>query len=193
MYEETKLKKAYDASLKTMLELHSLLNKIQPEDIEKNIPGKPGAEASYEDGILTITIPELPPHKVRDMRNRNYINNETEKRLSSHYASMIVYAIAKLGKEIKFNKAMVSIKIYHNLEAPWDVDNRAYKFFIDGLRSAIIVEDDSYKYLSYMVSGCTEKDKLPKTEIVVAEYEKVAQALCDAGFEKLAMNNESQD
>jgi hypothetical protein len=168
------IQRAYRASVETMLNLYPLAIPKPMEDRYKDpIPGIPGAELTYKKGILKFTVPELPPHIRAD--------ESIQTKLNYHWMDLIVYAHAKSEIDVKLNHAFCLIKIYHKLNVPWDVDNRVFKYIIDGIRYTKIIPDDSSKYLTFMVTGIPKSEEI-KTEILVIEYKKVKEKLAEIGL-----------
>lgn len=168
------IERAYRAAVETMLNLYPLAVPKPMEDRYKDpIPGSPGATATYENGIVKFIIPELPPHIRSD--------ESIQAKLKYHWMDLIVYAYAKSEIYVRFEHAFCLIKIYHKLNAPWDVDNRVHKYIIDGIRYTRMIPDDSCKHLTYMVTGIP-KSKEIKTEVLVIDYEKVKEKFMEIGL-----------
>jgi hypothetical protein len=172
--ESENIYQAYKAAVTAMVNLHPLAIPKPMDDMYLNpIPGSPGTTATYENGIVKFVVPELPPH-IR-------AEDSIQAKIKYHWREMIVYAYVKAGINVRFNHAFCLIKIYHQLGAPWDVDNRIYKYIIDGIRYTKMIPDDSSKHLSYMVTGIQNSNEL-KTEILVSDFEEVKDKLALIGI-----------
>lgn len=168
-HESEDIYQAYKAAVTCMVNLHPLAIPKPMDDMYLNPrPGSPGATATYENGIVKFVVPELPPH-IR-------AEDSIQAKIKYHWQEMIVYAYAKAGINVRFNHALCVIKIFHQLGAPWDVDNRVYKYIIDGIRYTKIIPDDSSEHLSYMVTGIANSKEL-KTEIFLMDFEKVKEIM----------------
>ncbi|MGB9804852.1 hypothetical protein [Desulfofundulus sp.] len=73
---------------------------------------------------------------------------------------------ALLPIDVHFERAFCVIAIYVPAKVNWDVDNRYYKFIIDAIRFARVIDDDSCQRLSFMVIGGVDPEN-PRTEIYI--------------------------
>ncbi|MCF8010881.1 MAG: hypothetical protein K9L17_08220 [Clostridiales bacterium] len=119
-----------------------------PQDVE-------GVSTQKENGILKITVDGYLPRSVTCSR-----------KVKTHWVSKISRAI--LDVDVSFDKVLCIIAVYTPFTTEWDVDNRAYKYIIDGLRYGGIIKNDNYKNLSFLVTGEVDEN-YPRTEIYVIE------------------------
>jgi len=169
-FERNLVQKAYREAVAASLELYPLY--YERKDTELHLPGRPGATASYENGIVKYVVPEIP-HLIKD-------NDRLQGKLKLLWRELIGYAHAKANIQVKFEKALCLIKVFHPLHAPWDVDNRVYSHIVNAIRYAGLIPDDSSKHLSLMVTGVSGVAE-PKTEIYVIDMNMVAEKFNQLG------------
>ncbi|MEL7564976.1 MAG: hypothetical protein AAGU27_08830 [Dehalobacterium sp.] len=175
-YECERIYQAYKAAVTCMVNLHPFAIPKPMDDMYLTpVPGKPGATATYENGIVKFLVPELPPL----IRAKDSIHAK----IKYHWQDIIVYAYAKAGINVRFNHGFCLIKMYHQMGAPWDADNRVYKYIIDGIRHTKMIPDDSIKHLSYMVTGISNHEE-SKTEILVCEFDKIKEKMIQIGLQE---------
>ncbi len=131
------------------------------------------SEATYEDGILRITVFDYLPRKCL-IEKKGAITE-----LTKHWLSSINDAVQRLretGVEVFFEKADCFIYPFvpHNREV--DSDNMAYEIIINALRYNGIVPNDSIKELAFRVQGDIDKDN-PRTEIYVFKQRNFVEEL----------------
>lgn len=126
-------------------------------DFPDDVPVVPGAISKIENGILHITINECLP-RLRDTKGSARIRN--------HWLGMIRRSLA--GINISFKHALCLIVVYAPTPILWDADNRAVKFIVDAVRYCRLVQDDTWNYISFMVTGELDSEH-PRTEIYIAE------------------------
>lgn len=165
------IQKAYRSAVAASLELYPLY--YERLDTELHLPGRPGATATYENGIVKFVVPEIP-HLVKD-------NDPLQGKQKMLWRELIGYAHAKANIQAKFEKALCLIKVFHTLHAPWDVDNRVYSHIVNAIRYTRLIPDDSSKHLSLMVTGIAGADE-PKTEIYIVDMEKIKNKLLEIGI-----------
>lgn len=136
--------------------------------------GVPGADVTWDGTVLRFVIPECPPH------NKSITNNLREE-LESKWIGYMRYAYYKTDYTIQFNKAMCFIVMYLPHHQPWDTDNRAVSYIINGIRYLRLIKDDDSKHLAYAVIGERSMEK-PRTEIYLTEYINIKIKLCEFGF-----------
>ncbi|RPF49521.1 hypothetical protein EDD75_0337 [Thermodesulfitimonas autotrophica] len=132
------------------------------------------AQASYSNGVLRVVLKDYLPKKSEVLHN-------------SHLRLFYTYPVAeavrtlteKLGCTIFFEKAACLIVTYLPRKGRWDPDNRAIGSLINGLRFAGVVQGDSWDQLIFTVIGKVD-EKHPRTEIFVADQEKVLPSLLNA-------------
>jgi hypothetical protein len=125
------------------------------------------ATARWDGKILSFVINDLIPH-IKLSKTKEWNIKQT-----SYWISVIRSALKNASiSGIKFNKAFCYILLYMTLDAPWDIDNRCYKFIINGIRYAQLVNDDSYKDIELFISGDTVKDN-PRTELYITESSNI--------------------
>lgn len=166
------LYEAYRYAIATAMELYPLVYPRRDEELQ--LPGRPGAEASYQNGVVKYVVWEIPPLlKSHDKLHR---------KLKQLWGELIGYAHAKAKITAKFDRALCIIKIYHPTYALWDVDNRAYGHIINAIRATKIIPDDSSIHLSVMLTGKSGVVE-PKTEIYVVDWDQVAGKFRELGIE----------
>lgn len=120
--------------------------------------------ASFDNGIIKIIINEYP--------STNYIKDlETIIKIKGYWENITLCAVNDLLKERKiyYEKAFVYMKFYLPLKN-CDTDNRNYKPIIDGIRYSLIVKEDTYEHICYMVDSQYSKHN-PHTEIIICDYD----------------------
>lgn len=122
--------------------------------------------AEWNDNYLKVIVPDILPHHDR----LHPLSKAAHIEYVNRWKTYIVGAYKQLGVKVNYTKAFCLIITYHKNGGPWDLDNRNYKYILDGLRAAHIIPDDSFKHLSYMVDGCSDK-KFPRTEIYVLNFD----------------------
>ena len=165
------LQKAYRHAVAAALELYPCA--YPRKDDELYLPGRAGAEASYENGIVKYVVPEIPWHVRND--------DPLQSKLNSFWTELILYAHTKADIKIQFQKALCIIKVYYPLKTPWDIDNRAYKHIVDAIRYTKLIPDDSSKHLSIMFTG-VPGSKEKKTEIFVCDIELISALFSEVGI-----------
>lgn len=124
------------------------------------------AVASYDGSVLNIMVKDILPRSCLE-RAKN-----SRQPLRYRWLKGIVDAVnsvKKQGAQLHFKRAHCIISCYLPRKINWDVDNRAYKYIIDGLRYADVIDDDTADKLVFTVIGDVDK-KDPRTEIIVIEF-----------------------
>lgn len=138
------------------------LGQLDPRDEVVN------AVAEYDEAkdVLAVTVYDVVPHKATE-RNRKLYHN-----LALFWAGGIGRAIARLRETTGFNRQFVPGFCRFVLWLPTagesDVDNRAIKLVIDGLRGCGVLAGDSWEHMGYMVVGGVDKDN-PRTVVYVSQ------------------------
>lgn len=127
-----------------------------------SIPPEPCA--TYQNGALTIVVRDYLPHKKLLKRVRD------SWLLKSYWTGCISGAVEELrkkGVEVPaVCPALCQIVTYVPVDTEWDVDNRVYKYVLDGLRYAGVLNTDSWENMAFMVVGRVDREN-PRTEIYV--------------------------
>lgn len=165
------LQKAYHHAVATALELYPYA--YPRRDDELYLPGRAGATASYENGIVKYVIPEVPWLIKNDDRLHT--------KLKRFWIELIGYAHSKANIKVQFEHALCLIKVYHTLNAPWDLDNRVYNHIINAIRYTKLIPDDSSKHLSVMVTGEAGSDS-KRTEIYVVDMKVIVPKFQELGI-----------
>lgn len=123
-----------------------------------------GAKAEYGDGVLKVVVNDYLPH-------RKAFRKVAESKLMKYFWINCVQGsierLRKSGVEIPvFSPALVQIVAYLPLCVEWDVDNTAYRFIVNALRYAKVINSDKWDDMALMVIGRVDK-KNPRTEIYV--------------------------
>lgn len=124
------------------------------------------SEAIYDGKVLKILVKDYLPRSCLAQAK------SSGKLLRYRWLKGVVDAVNGLkdkGIKPSFKRAHCIIIVYLPKKANWDVDNRAYKFIIDGLRYADVIDDDTADRLVLTIIGEVDK-KEPRTEIYVTEY-----------------------
>lgn len=126
------------------------------------------SESSYDGKILKILIKDYLPRSclVRAKSSGALLRYRWLKGIVN-----AVNDLKKNGIRPSFNRAHCIITIYLP-RIDWDVDNRTYKFIIDGLRYADVIDNDTADKLVFTVIGEVDK-KTPRTVINVKEYKNI--------------------
>lgn len=127
------------------------------------------SEAFYDGKVLKILIKDYLPRSCLVQAK------SSGEPLRYRWLKAIVDAVNSLkikGMQPSFNRAHCIITVYLPRKVNWDVDNRAYKFIIDGLRYADVIDNDTADKLVFTVVGEVDKTN-PRTEITVSEYRKI--------------------
>ena len=99
-----------------------------------SIPPEPCA--TYQDGVLTIVVRDYLPHKKLLKRVRDSWP------LQSYWTGCVSGAVEELRKKgVKVPAicpALCQIVTYVPVDTEWDVDNRVYKYVLDGLRYRLL-------------------------------------------------------
>lgn len=142
------------------LRMDILVGIKETPNFPKNLPEVPGATAELKDGILHITVNECLP-RLCDVR--------VSPRIRNYWLGMMRRALS--GINAVFKHALCLIIVYAPSTSVWDPDNRAVKFIIDGLRYNRLIPDDSWDYISYLVTGRPDSEH-PRTEVYVIDAGK---------------------
>jgi hypothetical protein len=163
------LKDSYEWIKSRELELHQQIVEWQFREEKKrngDIPaGAYGEHAEVlSDGVIKVTIPELiPPYSVNTY--------DLNKKLRSRITGMVVKALFPLQGQIQINDALLLIVHFFPNKRISDLDNRANKYFIDGIRYSRLIPDDSWMHFSFMTMGALDK-KRPHSDLYLFDMEK---------------------
>ncbi len=178
------LKKYYRNAKRQEMEAWSMIQEIR-KFIERggltdiiDITPMINSKATYQDGILKITVFDYLPRKCL-IEEKGVITE-----LTNHWLDSINDAVRRLratGVNFYFEKADCFIYPYvpHNREV--DADNMAFEIIINALRYNKIIPNDSINELAFRVQGGVDKDN-PRTEIYVINQRDFKEEL---GFNKL--------
>lgn len=170
------LEKSYAHAENLRMQILGELYKIQDEMAHWNVLKEDErfelAQADYDGAVLRIVVRDVLPRYVSGVKNSL---------MRTVWAWSIIRAVERLrlsGADPRFTKALCRITVYHHLDTRWDIDNRAFKYLVNGLVAAQVIPDDSWQNLSLMVTGKHDKEH-PRTEIELhqlpQEIEGVAQ------------------
>lgn len=123
-----------------------------------------------QENIVQITINELLPFYNRIMKRKHY------RELRDYYIPKISYAIRSVNPNVRFEKAVVMIVQYFPDSSIKDLDNQFKGFIFNALRGSQIIVDDSWRNLSYFVTG-GKSTKEPRTEVYVSDYKNLQNML----------------
>lgn len=121
--------------------------------------------SEWNNSSLKIVIPDILPHYDR----LNPLPRATHYELVNKWKAYLMKAYQSLDVELKFQKVLCLIITFHNNHGPWDVDNRLYKYAIDGIKSTGIIKDDNWQCLALMVEGYPDTHN-PRTEIYIIDH-----------------------
>src|SRR5690554_2097484 len=118
--------------------------------------------------MIKLVIDDIPPSNNKFMgRGSKYYHAFAYQDEKRKWA-WLVKAAAKNKPKKPIEKAEVRIIYYFPTAHRRDPDNYSGKFILDGLTSAGIIEDDSFKNIDLVLRGRVDK-KNPRTEIEVRE------------------------
>ncbi len=153
--------------------LMEIKDDIDELDLQMDTTPLINSTAAYNGEILRIVINDYIPRKCL-MKEKGSMSS-----LRYHWLRAIIDPLRKLqtsGVNLHFQKAFCLIRSYVPRDITRDVDNIAFKVMIDGLRYAQIINDDTWKQMSFMVDGDIDR-KNPKTEIYVIEHSKIMELM----------------
>ena len=128
-------------------------------------------KTSYEDEILTITIPDKLP-------NLKYKPTYTQKII----LKTIINSCKQYEGLFLDEFVVVFVKIFESTQKRWDADNRTIKPIQDGLVYAGVIRDDSIFNSCYMVRGTgTERDSY--IEVRVAKADRIIGFMYEEFYE----------
>ena len=164
------LPKTYEAVLRLKLLMDKEMRETGMIEWDKNLPGIPGAQATYENGVLQFRVDDIP-YSRKVSRNLEYA-------LYRNWIDKIVYAYyqARFSPAPFYEKALVTIIIKHNESDIWDVDNRVVNAIVNAVRTIRVVADDDYQHLAYMVTG-QKTDAMPRTLVYVNKMPDLEQLI----------------
>ena len=151
--------KAYKLAEETRMKLWQILYdpplEILEEEVDEVSPDLIFTEVF--DDYIKITVKDILPQST----------DIDKSQLQFYWLGIMKNALK--GTEILYEKVLCAICIYSPVGQKWDVDNRVYKFIIDGLRFMGLIRNDSWDRLSFMVIG--NEDKInPRTEIYIIKH-----------------------
>ncbi|RJX20161.1 MAG: hypothetical protein C4575_07020 [Desulforudis sp.] len=158
--------------LQILEELYKIQREMEHWDVLDKSERTNIARADYDGKTLKIVVNDVLPRHVSGVKNSL---------MRVGWCQSIIDAIQTLretkGANPTFEKALCHITVYHYLDTRWDIDNRAFKYLIDGLVCARVIPDDSWQYLTLMVTGKYDKER-PRTEIaLVPLHQKIEVVL----------------
>ncbi|NPV89614.1 MAG: hypothetical protein HPY50_02405 [Firmicutes bacterium] len=171
-YTDKKLKQAYLNAQKAFFTLGELMvMRARAKNLAENVAG---GKATFEKGILKISIPEVLPIG-------RYYTSESK----AHWMGMITQAYMGLGKQVRMDHALCVIRTLTPSAQQWDNDNRlAVSHIINAIRGLGIVPDDTYEYLSLLQVGGVD-ETAPRTEILLLDIGSVGEFLDRIGLSAL--------
>lgn len=154
------MQKTYEALLRLKLLMEKEMRETGCIEWNRNLPGVPGARATYENGVLKFIVDDIPYSRK--------VNRNLEYSLYRNWIDKIVYAYyeSRFSPAPFYEKALVIIVINHNESDIWDVDNRVVNAIINAIKCIRVIPDDDYQHLSYMVTG-QKTNEVPHTIIYV--------------------------
>lgn len=148
------------------IELYEELNNQSDKYvIPYDLPIVNNAVAEWNGTSIKFTIPEI-------LHSKKVLKEQLERKIANYWIGSICSAYRKLPAPVSIERAYCWIVMYAPFNHPWDVDNRCYKFIVDGIRLASIIKDDSTNYLSLGIAGMMEKVN-PRTEIYITEMKDI--------------------
>lgn len=163
------LKDSYEWIKSRELELHQQMVEWQfQEEKQRNGDVPSGAYGEHaeilSDGVIKVTIPELiPPYSVQTY--------DIEKDLRLHIKKMVVKALLPIQEQVNITEGLLLIVHFFPNKVIRDLDNRANKYLVDGIRYSRIIPDDSWTHLSFLVMGAVDREN-PRTELYLFDAEK---------------------
>lgn len=140
------------------------------------------ATAVLVERSVKITVFEPLPKTIRwtDCKNMSDIKRvkELDINIENRWIAAMKEAYKKTGLMLRFIDAVAIVLCYIPVEAPWDVDNRAIRYALNGLKCLGLIPDDSAKHLSLYIEGRVDKEN-PRTEIIVG-HRHLAKNFLDA-------------
>lgn len=131
------------------------------DNILHKIPITTNSNAYWNGQSIKIIIPEIIPKKTLSSK-------QWDEKVSGYWIGCITNALRDLDLEIKYLKAICLIVTYSPFKMRWDVDNRCYKFIIDGIRYSRILHDDDWKNMTVILAGSIDTQR-PRTEVFIKE------------------------
>lgn len=147
--------------IKIAKEISNLNYKIDAP-LSQRIGIKGFSEATIqENGIIKIVV-NRTPEKVKLF---NRLGTQYYKEIKDFWESTILNALQSITIQPINEKAFIIVNILHPGE-DWDTDNHSIKFIIDAIRYSGVIKNDTYKDVSYTVTG--QKNKEEKTEVYIS-------------------------
>lgn len=122
--------------------------------------------ATYQAGVLTIVIHELPPsqNQWKSWNRQRTLNNETQR------WNDIIILLARSATKKQFTNPVVKFRFYFPDNRPRDRKNyESWKPLLDGLTRAGVIADDNYREIQEEPPDIEVDRQNPRTEIVVRE------------------------
>ena len=145
------------------------VNELVPYD-ESSIntvlePFIPSCSYNRETNVFDMDLDFAPYLKFNTIKDFSKVKNVVVR--------LITEGINRMKTKPKYNKE--AVLIIFTLYSPYifDVDNIEVKYIIDAFRYAGFFYDDSYKYVSYMVRGKSNKHPLIKVKIIPETSAKI--------------------
>jgi len=118
----------------------------------------------YKDKVK-IMLPGIIPYVNLGQRLED---KDYYKKLDSFYQSELTKAIVNAKVELKFNKAFVVINQFFPDLIIRDFDNQIKSFIFNALRYSKLIQDDSWRNITYLENGELDRGN-PRTEIIVVD------------------------
>lgn len=121
------------------------------------------AYASFEDGVLRVTVEGPPPHRKALLK---------KPKLRSMWCYTVADAVQELRKRtglpIVYERALVQVVCWAPVSSPWDADNVGFRYMVNGLVLARVVPDDSWDRMAVLIAGGVDRRR-PRVEIFVED------------------------
>jgi hypothetical protein len=141
----------------------SNLNYRTDAPLSQRIGIKGFSEATIkENGIIKIVV-NRTPEKVKLF---NRLGTQYYKEIKDFWEGSILNALQSITIQPFNEKAFIIVNILHTGD-DWDTDNHSIKFIIDAIRYSGVIKNDTYKDVSYTVTG--QKNKAAKTVIYISK------------------------
>ena len=114
---------------------------------------------------IEIVVYDTPPSNNEFMGNSRNFNEYRRKKEEWHW---LMKAAIKKKPKVPIKRAVVEIKYYFKIRRRRDPDNYSGKFILDGLVSAGIIQDDSFRCIDLRLKADYDKRNL-RTEVEVTE------------------------
>ena len=126
----------------------------------------------YEDQVK-IMFPGIIPYVNLGQRLED---KDYYKKLDSFYQSELTKAIVKANLHKSFKKAFIVINHFFPDLVIRDFDNQIKSFIFNALRYSKLIQDDSWRNITYLENGELDRSN-PRTEIIVTDYTVIRNLL----------------